>query len=426
MTVETPGPGPAAARLAQARHDLRTPVNAIVGYSEMLQEDADPDAQPELHAGLGRLQTLGKQVQALIGEVLGAARLENDPHLELNALAAEVQARLLPPCREARVTVAALLARAEQPALQAFQDDLRRIALAADNLLALLGELFGLRIAERGARVEQPQPQELPSSASNPQSAIRAPQAEEGEDAEAAFAEMSGHVLVVDDQPFNRDMLARELRRQKRYFTLARNGREALDLLRAGAFDLVLLDILMPELDGFETLRLLKADDRLKHTPVIMISALDELDAVVRCIEMGAEDYLPKPFNAVLLRARVGACLEKKRLRDQELEYLRNVAAVTEAAAAVESGSFDPEALTEVAGRTDALGRLARVFQSMAREVQAREQRLRQEVRELRIEIDESRKAHQVAEITETDYFQQLQQKAQGMRRRAPPKPEET
>src|SRR5262249_9002528 len=151
----------------------------------------------------------------------------------------------------------------------------------------------------------------------NPQSAVRHPQSDE-EDAAAVFAGMSGHVLVVDDQPFNRDMLARELHRQKRYFALARNGREALDLLRAGAFDLVLLDILMPELDGFETLRLLKADDRLKHTPVIMISALDELDAVVRCIEMGAEDYLPKPFNAVLLRARVGACLEKKRLRDQE------------------------------------------------------------------------------------------------------------
>jgi DNA-binding response OmpR family regulator len=258
-----------------------------------------------------------------------------------------------------------------------------------------------------------------------PQGQSPAAGAEGEEGAEAAFAGMSGHVLVVDDDAFNRDMLARGLHRHKRSFALARNGREALDLLRAGAFDLVLLDILMPEMDGFETLARIKADERLRHTPVIMISALDEIDAVVRCIEMGAEDYLPKPFNPVLLRARVGACLEKKRLRDQELEYLRNVAAVTEAAAAVESGEFDPDSLTVVAGRADALGRLARVFQSMAREVRAREQRLRQEVRALRIEIDESRKAHQVAEITETDYFQQLQQKAQGMRRRARPTPEE-
>jgi DNA-binding response OmpR family regulator len=245
------------------------------------------------------------------------------------------------------------------------------------------------------------------------------------EDAEAAFAGMSGLVLVVDDDPFNRNLLARGLHRQKRYFALARNGREALDLLQAGGFDVVLLDIVMPELDGFETLARIKADEGLKHTPVIMISALDQIDAVVRCVEMGAEDYLPKPFDPVLLRARVGACLEKKRLRDQELEYLRNVAAVTEAAAAVEAGAFDPDSLSGVARREDALGRLARVFQSMAREVQAREQRLRQEVRELRIEIDEARMAHQVAEITETDYFQQLQQKAQSMRRRARPPSEE-
>src|SRR5260370_36397296 len=145
----------------------------------------------------------------------------------------------------------------------------------------------------------------------------------------------------------------------------------------------------MRELDGFQTLARIKADERLKHTPVIMISALDQIDAVVRCIEMGAEDYLPKPFNAVLLRARVGACLEKKRLRDQELEYLRNVAAVTEAATAVESGAFDEGRLEEVGGRTDALGQLARVFTRMAREVQLRQQRLEREVRQLRIEIDE-------------------------------------
>jgi DNA repair ATPase RecN len=126
----------------------------------------------------------------------------------------------------------------------------------------------------------------------------------------------------------------------------------------------------------------------------------------------------------VLLRARVGACLEKKRLRDHELEYLRNVGLVAGAAAAVEAGTFDPSALAEVAGRGDELGRLARVFQSMAREVAAREQRLQHQVEKLRVEIDQTRKARQVAEITETDYFQQLQQKVQGLRNRKRPTPE--
>jgi DNA-binding response OmpR family regulator len=154
-----------------------------------------------------------------------------------------------------------------------------------------------------------------------------------------------------------------------------------------------------------------------------MISALDELDSIVRCIEMGAEDYLPKPFDPVLLRARIGACLEKKRLRDAEVEYLRNVDRVTAAAAAVETGEFDPGTLEQVAERPDELGQLARVFRRMAREVRAREQRLKQEVRQLRIEIDETRTARQVAEITETDYFRDLQKKADKLRFRAEEKP---
>jgi len=226
-------------------------------------------------------------------------------------------------------------------------------------------------------------------------------------------------VLVVDDNETNRDMLGRRLERHGYAVAEAADGRQALAMVRGGGFDLVLLDIMMPEVDGYQVLAEMKAAPELRDVPVIMISALDEIASVVRCIEMGAEDYLPKPFDPVLLQARVGACLEKKRLRDQELEYLRNVATVTAAAAAVESGAFDPDSLGPVAGREDALGQLARVFQHMAREVYAREQRLKQEVQELRVQIDEARKARQVAEITGTDYFQDLQQKAQDLRRRA-------
>jgi len=121
----------------------------------------------------------------------------------------------------------------------------------------------------------------------------------------------------------------------------------------------------------------------------------------------------------VMLRARIGASLEKKRLRDAEVEYLRNVDRVTAAAAAVETGDFEPGSIEVVAGRQDELGQLARVFRRMAREVRAREQRLKQEVRQLRIEIDETRTARQVAEITETDYFQDLQSKVDKLRFRA-------
>jgi DNA-binding response OmpR family regulator len=210
--------------------------------------------------------------------------------------------------------------------------------------------------------------------------------------------------------------LSRHLERQGHTVVVADNGRVALEMLTRQQFDLVLLDVMLPELNGYEVLRHLKTDPTLRDLPVIMISALEEIDSVVRCLAMGAEDYLPKPFNPVLLRARIGACLEKKRLRDQEVDYLRQVGRVTAAAGAVESGDFDPASLAEVAARQDALGQLARVFQRMAQEVYAREQRLRQQVQELRIEIDEVKKARQVAEITETDYFHQLQEKARRMR----------
>jgi phosphoserine phosphatase RsbU/P len=134
----------------------------------------------------------------------------------------------------------------------------------------------------------------------------------------AGAVKKGADILVVDDNSVNRELLARRLELQGYQIHRAENGRFALEQLRARPFDLVLLDIMMPEIDGYEVLRLMKLDEVLRHIPVIMISALGDLDSIVRCIEVGAEDYLPKPFNSTLLVARVDASLEKKRLRDQE------------------------------------------------------------------------------------------------------------
>lgn len=227
-------------------------------------------------------------------------------------------------------------------------------------------------------------------------------------------------VLVVDDAALNRRLLERALVSQGYQAILAEDGVQALAALRAGApcpVDVVLLDILMPNLDGYDTLASIKADPALRHLPVIMITAVDDVESAVRCIELGAMDYLPKPFNAAVLRARIGASLAAKRLRDLELEYLEQVGRVTEAAAAVEGGSFALEGLDQVADRSDALGSLARMFQRMAHEVQAREERLQRQVRELQIEIDEVRQAQKVAEITESDYFRHLRGQAANLRR---------
>ncbi len=134
-----------------------------------------------------------------------------------------------------------------------------------------------------------------------------------------------GLVLVVDDNEANRDVLSRRLKRQGLTVENAAHGRQALEMVRQKAFDLILLDIMMPEMNGYQVLEQLKKDPALDHIPVIMISAVDDIESVVRCIELGAEDYLFKPFNPVLLRARVGASLEKKYLRDQERAYLKAV-----------------------------------------------------------------------------------------------------
>jgi two-component system, cell cycle response regulator len=228
-----------------------------------------------------------------------------------------------------------------------------------------------------------------------------------------------GRILVVDDSPVNRVVLTKALTADGHTPLMAEHGLRALELLRSKdepGVDIVLLDLEMPELDGYETLARIKADDDLRHLPVIVISSVDELDSVVRCIEIGAADYLPKPFNAALLRARLNASLAEKRLHDLQLEYLEQVGHVVDAAAAVEADDFEPDMLDDVAGRDDALGQLARVFQRMAREVFERERRLKAQVQQLRIEIDEANAARKVAEITDTDYFRDLQEKASKLR----------
>jgi two-component system cell cycle response regulator len=230
------------------------------------------------------------------------------------------------------------------------------------------------------------------------------------------MTERPGSVLVADDDAVNRLVLTRGLERDGHRVRAVADGLEALEALRDGLFDCVLLDVLMPGMDGYQVLECIRNQPRFRHIPVIMISALEDVESVVRCIEMGADDYLPKPFDPVLLRARINAGLARKRLHDLEQEYLEQVGHVVAAAAEVEAGTFESRQLDSVAGRRDALGQLARVFQRMAAEVRSREQRLKQEVRQLRIEIDDARAARQVAEITQTRYFQDLQAKASELR----------
>ncbi|AZO34722.1 MAG: response regulator [Mesorhizobium sp.] len=196
-----------------------------------------------------------------------------------------------------------------------------------------------------------------------------------------------GRILVVDDSAMVRIKLKKAVETLGHEAVAVESGAAALDQTAGAPFDLVLLDIMMPEMDGFEVLKRLKSSAKTRDLPVIVISALDEeMNSVVHAIELGAEDFLPKDFELALLKARVATCIEKKRLRDIEKEYLRQVTKLTRAAATLESGRFNPSKLgiQDVASRTDGLGKLATVFSTMAQKVYERERKLRQNIRTFR------------------------------------------
>ncbi|MBI2784609.1 MAG: response regulator, partial [Gammaproteobacteria bacterium] len=183
--------------------------------------------------------------------------------------------------------------------------DLEKILLAAHNL----EKLFQSEAYSEELIVGRPAPAGADEGATDPGplAAVSAPTMTPEDFGMSAQPMPNARILAVDDDPMNRDMISRRLEKLGYEVTDAGTGREALQKLKDGNYDLVLLDILMPDLDGFQTLEFMKADPRLRHVPVIMLTALDDVASTVRCIEAGAEDYVPKPFNPTVLRARITA-----------------------------------------------------------------------------------------------------------------------
>jgi phosphoserine phosphatase RsbU/P len=162
-------------------------------------------------------------------------------------------------------------------------------------------------------------------------------------------AAVPAHVLIVDDLEVNRDLLARRVKRLGHSHDFADSGRTALERMRATEFDLVLLDITMPEMDGYEALAQMKADPRLAHIPVVMVTAIDGVDSVVRCLELGAEDYITKPFNPVVLKARIESSLNKKRVADLNASLLKALSREMQIAQRIQLG-FLPSSLPQLPG----------------------------------------------------------------------------
>lgn len=196
---------------------------------------------------------------------------------------------------------------------------------------------------------------------------------------------VTANILIVDDNSINRKKLRFAVETLGYTGVTAQDGEMALDMLRAGSFDVVLLDLLMPRMDGFEVLGITKSDPALRDIPVIVVSDLEgEPESVSRAIQLGAEDFLPKGFDPIILNARLAASLNKKRYRDQELRYFARIDTLTDAAAEIEAGQFDDtdfEKLEAEARIEDPIGRLAVVFQGMVKEIHSREVQLLERIR---------------------------------------------
>ena len=361
-------------------HDLRTPINAILGYSGLLLDDAPDDT--DLCDRVLPVRAAGDELNALVG-LLPAAGV-----VELAWLTS-----LQPPLARLRAAVAALKGLAAAPA-----EDVERIETACGRLDGMLACLAANENPVEPMAGAVPQVREMPVQA----------------------APSGSLILVVDDNDLNRNLLGRRLQQLGHQVDEAGDGDTGLRMLHRRAYDLLLLDIVMPGLDGYEVLARLRADAELSRVPVLVISALTEMDSVARCIELGAVDFLPKNVDTVVLRARVNRSLEQKRARDREMSYLRDVAQLTAAAACVRDGqAVDMTAVERVGERSDDLGELARAFGRMVQEITQREAALRAQLEEVqRLEVDAASRSQAVAAIAESEYFQSLRAKAQALKNR--------
>lgn len=307
--------------LAYLQQELSAPAEAIAGYAEILLEEAERSGRVEFRDDLEKIHAASRSLIDYIASLVGRSRASAREQSEDS----EDYRRLLR--HDLRTPINAIkgfgeMLREDAVAIddaRALVADLDRLLEEASRFLERIDGLVTFSLAETEAKNAEVGAE--PVSAMVAHRFVASVQPISESEADSVTGRPS-RVLVVDDNASNRELLKRRLERQGHSVALAENGSRALEMVWEAPFDLILLDLLMPDISGFDVLSVLKSDDALRDIPVIMISALNEIDSIVRCIEAGAEDYLAKPFDPVLLRARIGSSLEKKHLRDREREAL--------------------------------------------------------------------------------------------------------
>ena len=306
------------AALANMRQELHAPVEALAGYAQILHEEASREGVDDMLADIDRIRTaaddLSRLVERLLDEETARELFEKE---DLISTEKSLRHDLRTPINAIKGYSEMLLEDLEDMGAERIRPDLDRLLAESDRLLSQLGTIVSFSQGEMdGAALES-----ATAVAATTMSNLVEGKRPVGEG--RVSPEETGHILVVDDIEANRDLLARRLSGDGHRVATATGGEEALAMLQAEEFDLVLLDLMMPGVNGFEVLARMKADSELRSVPVVMVSALDETDSVIRCIEAGADDYLPKPVNPVLLKARIASGLEKKKWADDERQQKR-------------------------------------------------------------------------------------------------------
>jgi class 3 adenylate cyclase len=300
---------------AFVRQEFGAPIATIMGLTEILIEDARSSHDESLASDLDRIHSAGRLLQEQLDRLVSLATQGYLAGGDAAAFRTTLRHDLRTPLNAVKGYSELILEEARENGREDLQADITKLVAAAEQLLGQVDRLVGL--------TEETKSSDASHAAGTP------PRDLVGEimrSIEPIISKpktnlLSGRILVVDDTDANRDLLSRRLRRQGHAVDIADGGRSALEALSKSEFDLILLDLMMPDINGLQVLTWLKANPRLQHIPVIMISALDEIDSTVRCIELGAEDYIAKPFDPVLLGARIEASLERKRLRDRERAF---------------------------------------------------------------------------------------------------------
>ncbi|HET7490913.1 MAG TPA: adenylate/guanylate cyclase domain-containing protein [Bradyrhizobium sp.] len=303
-------------QLAHLRQELLSPVNALLGYAEIMHEEASRKGRPDILPDMNRILGAARDLAGKIEGLLDGDRAKTPPD------SATVQEQKLR--HDLRTPLNAIMGYGEMLREDVanfssdwLRADLDRLLVAASDLLLRLDRI--VRFSVNGEETSLAPDQTDALIVGDLMRSL-------GPARQEAYAVTeTGSILVVDDIEANRDLLSRRLSHDGHRVASVAGGLQALQALADDQFDLVLLDLMMPDINGFDVLVRMKADERMRRIPVIMITALAETESAVRCIEAGAEDYLPKPFDPVLLRARINACLHKKRWRDREQRYLRRI-----------------------------------------------------------------------------------------------------